>query len=456
MTTSNNNKTSVNNESSNNKLSNNKSRNNKPSNIDEPVNLSKRQSLKTLASLGVTAWGAGKAPFVFARNKTTLRVLGTHVTLQEELRQRAMADLGIDIQFEPGGSAAVLQKAFMAPQSFDLYEQWSNSINVLWRSGSIQAIDKKRLRYWDEINNLSKTGKLTPQAKLGAGDAPYKLLHVQPDGKLGVAHTDEISFLPYVHNVDSFGYNTQVVAKGIPYETESWGWLLDEAYAGKVGIVNEPTIGLFDLALAAQAKGLIQFKDIGALTRAELDELFKLLIAKKKAGHFSGFWTSVPESVDFMASKRVVIESMFSPAVSTLNGMGVPVTYAAPKEGYRGWHGVMCLSAATEGKRKDAAYDYMNWWLSGWPGAFIAKQGYYISNPQRSKSLLSKAEWDYWYQGKAAAEELRGTDGKISVRRGELRTGGSYEKRFSNVAVWNTVMETYDYSLQKWYEFISS
>ena len=116
----------------------------------------------------------------------------------------------------------------------------------------------------------------------------------------------------------------------------------------------------------------------------------------------------------------------------------------------------MCLSAATGGKEKDAAYDYMNWWLSGWPGAFIARQGYYISNPQRSAQHLSQHEWDYWYDGKPAATELRGSDGQISVLQGAVRTGGSYEKRFSNVAVWNTVMETYDYTFQKWYEFISS
>jgi putative spermidine/putrescine transport system substrate-binding protein len=181
-----------------------------------------------------------------------------------------------------------------------------------------------------------------------------------------------------------------------------------------------------------------------------------VLIDLKQQNHFSGFWNSVPESVDFMRTKRVVIESMFSPAVSALNGQGIPVTFAAPKEGYRGWHGVMCLSSASSGRSKDAAYDYMNWWLSGWPGAFIARQGYYISNPKRSASYLSQAEWDYWYEGKVATQSLKGTDDKISVLKGDVRNGGSYIKRFSNVAVWNTTMPTYDYSLQKWYEFISS
>ncbi len=415
----------------------------------------RRRFLKNTAIASVGLLTASKAPYVFSKKKVTLRVMGTHVTLQEDLRRQAMQDLGFEILFEPKGSAAVLQKASMFPEAFDLYEQWSNSIDVLWQSGSIQAIDKTRIQHWDEINALTKTGRLNPEAKLGAGDAPYKLLYAQKDGSLSSQTTDSVSFMPYVHNVDSFGYNTAVIPKGVPYETESWGWLLDEEYRGKVGVVNAPTIGLFDMALAAQARGLMTFKDIGDITRAELDQLFQILSEFKQKGHFSGFWTSVPESVDFMKSGRVVIESMFSPAVSSLNGEQVPVVYAAPKEGYRGWHGVMCLSSATEGHQKDAAYDYMNWWLSGWPGAFIARQGYYISNAQRSKALLSQDEWDYWYGGQEARAPLKGTDGNVSVRAGEVRTGGSYERRFSNVAVWNSVMPTYDYSLQKWYEFIS-
>lgn len=418
--------------------------------------LSRRSFLKQAATGVALGAVSGQAPYVFARSKTVLRVLGTHVTLQEELRARAMADLGIEIIFEPKGSAAVLQKASMFPRSFDLYEQWSNSINVLWSSGSIQSIDKTRIKHWHEINNLTKTGRLTAGAQMGAGDAPHKIIHVQKNNQLGPAETNNISFLPYVHNADSFGYNTNIIKPGIPYETESWGWLLDEQYSGKVGLVNAPTIGVFDLALAAEAKGLMKFADIGNMTKPELDQLFSIVIDLKQRGHFNGFWNSVPQSIDFMQRGRVAIESMFSPAVSALNGQGIPVTYAAPKEGYRGWHGVMCLSSATTGHVKDAAYDYMNWWLSGWPGAFIARQGYYISNPVRSQPLLSEDEWNYWYMGKESMSKLTGTDGKVSVQPGSVRSGGAYEKRMSNIAVWNTVMPNYDYSLQKWYDFISA
>ena len=249
----------------------------------QPFDINKRNTLATIAKVSAASYMAAKAPYVFSKSTHTLRVLGTHVTLQEELRQQAMKDLGINIVFEPKGSAAVLQKASISPQSFDLYEQWSDSINILWQANAIQPIEVERLKYWQEINPLTKTGKLVPTAKLGAGDAPNKILYVQQDGSLGSQATDKISFMPYVHNVDSFGYNTNFIPKGVAYETESWGWLLEESNKGHVGLVNAPTIGIFDAALAAQAQGLMTFNNIANMSVAEIDKLFAILINKKQA-----------------------------------------------------------------------------------------------------------------------------------------------------------------------------
>ena len=57
------------------------------------------------------------------------------------------------------------------------------------------------------------------------------------------------------------------------------------------------------------------------------------------------------------------------------------------------------------GTTLDAAYKYLNWWLSGLPGANMARQAYYSPRPDTTKKFLSKAEWDYWYGGKPAAHE---------------------------------------------------
>lgn len=416
--------------------------------------INRRDFLKTTATLTAGTASLLSAPYVHTQEKVTVRVLGTHVTLQEIIHKRAEEELGINLVFEPRGDAEQLHRGRNNPASFDVYEHWSDAIRVLWNAKSIQPIDTKRLTYWSEVNDLTKTGKITPKANIGLGDAPVRIIHVQEDGSLGDTETGKISFMPYVHNVDSFGYNTDVVPKGEPYKTESWAWLLDEKYKGKVTLVNAPTIGIFDCALAAQAQGLMTFKDMGNMSRSEIDQLFAIFIEKKEQGHFATFWNSVPESVKIFKRKEAVIGSMFSPAVAALNGQGMSVIYAAPKEGYRAWHGIMCLSALTKGRVLDAAYEYMNWWLSGWPGAFITRQGYYISNPLCSKEHMSPGEWDYWYAGKPAVQDLQGTDGNISVKAGDIRTGGSYEKRFSNVYVWNTVMPEYDYSVQRWNELL--
>ncbi len=408
-----------------------------------------------MQGVATAAAGAGFPAIIKARNSgPVLRVLGTHATLQEPIRRQAEQDLGFRIEFIPGGSSEVLLRAATDAGNFDVYEQWSDSMRLLWQAGTLQPIDVGRLAYWDEINRLSKTGRITPAAPVGAGDAPNTILYVQPDGSLGPTAQRRISFLPYVHNVDAFGYNSRFIPAAEPYVEESWGWLLDPAYAGRVALVNAPSIGIFDLALAARARGLMDFADIGAMTADEVNALFDIAIAYKVDGHFRAFWRLIPHSAELMVSGDVWVESMFSPGAAMARADGVPCLYAAPREGYRAWFGVMCLSRACTGERQDAAYAYMNWWLSGWAGAFISKQGYYISNPVRSRPFLDADEWGYWYQGQPAERPLPGPDDRTIVQPGEVRRGGSYVNRFSHVAVWNTVMPTYDLSVRRWSELV--
>src|SRR5207253_1284132 len=63
----------------------------------------------------------------------------------------------------------------------------------------------------------------------------------------------------------------------------------------------------------------------------------KIMIDLKKGGHFRSFWSTFDQSVNLMASGEVVVQSMWSPAVTAVRSRGIDCYYVPLKEGYRGW-----------------------------------------------------------------------------------------------------------------------
>jgi putative spermidine/putrescine transport system substrate-binding protein len=385
-----------------------------------------------------------------------LRVLGTSVTLMESLRQRAESELGIRIRYQVLDGFDAQRQAVIEPGSFDVYDQWFHSIDYLWPTGALQPIDVDRIVHWPEINALPKLGRIAPDARYGPGCNPVTRLFVQADGTVGDTPTAQISMLPLTHNADSFVYLPRELSKLIGTAPESWSWLVSARCNGRAALQADAAIGALDVALALQASGEMRFADIGNLSIEEIDRMIALLIAKKKAGLFRGFWGSCAEAVQLMVNARVAIQSNWSPAIADYEKAGLAYRLASPIEGYRAWYGGLGISSRLRGPVRDAAYRYLNWWLSGPAGATMARQGYYISNPQRTRQHLSAAEWAYWYAGEPAAEDLPGTDATILIRRGSVRDGGSYEQRMGKVAVWNTVMDEHNYLVRKWTEFMRS
>lgn len=400
--------------------------------------------------------GVLAAPFINTNGRPILRVLGTKVTLIDEIRQQAEADLGIGLDYAVLDGIAAQQRAATQPSSYDVYDQWFHNIDIVWSSGAIQPLRLSRIARWEQVDRQLKAALVRNGQPIGRGDTPLKYLFVQPDKRLGPSPTDYISALPTVHNVDAFGYLKGVIAPDLAGEPESWGWLLDSRCRGLVALVDDPAIGGTDAALAAQALGLIQFQDIGNLTIGEIDALMRLLIRKKKAGHFRTFWSSIDEAVEMMANGEVAIASMWTPSLTALWARGVNAEYAAPKEGYRGWHGCLGISVNARGRVLDAAYEYLNWWLSGWPGAMMARQGYYMTAHEAVIEHMLPAEWEYWYLGKPAATDLCGPAGNVVVHRGAVRNGGSYWDRLARIIVWNSSMDEHNYLVRRWTQFIAT
>jgi putative spermidine/putrescine transport system substrate-binding protein len=394
-------------------------------------------------------------PALHLHGRPTLRVLGTEITLLESVRLRAEADLGITLVFENLDFVSAQRKAAIQPETYDVYDQCFHNLDIVWFWRAIQSIDIARIARWGEISDLTKTGRIHSGAAIGRGDAPVAKLFAQPNRSLGSAPSGRISMLPTVHNLDSFAYNANLV-DGHLEPSASWGALFDERWAGRVALVDEPAIGVFDAALAAQARGEVHFNDIGNMSTSEIDRLIGFLAERKRAGYFCGFWKTSVEAAEMMLAGQSAIQSMWSPGVSLLRRRGFPVREAAPQEGYRAWHGGMCLSAHLSGRALDVAYDYLNWWLDGWAGAVMARQGYYMSIPERVRKFLSPAEWNYGYEGEPASEELAGPDGETTISRGETRSGGAYRQRASRIAIWNTTMDEHNYLVRRWSQLVGS
>jgi putative spermidine/putrescine transport system substrate-binding protein len=401
---------------------------------------------------GAVAAGAiGGFPQI-ARAADPIRTIGLGVSIINEIQGQASADLGFPVRGQALGYGPMFGKMLNQNDQYEIAEGYFNDMDVFIPSKVWQPIDTKRITEWDKVTDLTKTGRLTPESNPGQGDAPFRHLWLDADGNRTEGPSRYISMVPGWHNADSIGYNPEETGR----EITSWAELFSEDFHGRVALLNIPQIGTMDAAMGIEALGLYQFKDKGNMTREEIDFLIDFLIEKKKEGHFRAFWETFGQSVNLMVSGEVVLESMWSPAVTAIKAEGVPTIYAFPKEGMRGWHGGLAISAQVSGARLDQAYEYINWWLSGWPGAFVARQGYYMSVLDNVKSNLEPEEWDYWYMGKPAAKELPDPFGTIIVPEGEIRDGGSYWNRFSNIAVWNSLMDENDYLVKRWTEFLGA
>lgn len=387
--------------------------------------------------------------------KPILRILGTSVTLIEQIRKQAEKDLNIQIEYLIHDAETAQRIAVLYPEKYDLYDQWFHNIDFVWPVKSIQPIEVKKIKRWSEINDLAKTGKLTPDQIIAPGGVPSKRLYVQSDGTLDSRPTDLITMLPLTHNVDTFVYYPQFLPAHLDSEHESWAWLVDDHCKGVVAIQNDAAIGALDLAMAIQASGKLQFKDMGNLSIQEIDAMTEILKQMRSHNFFKGFWRDDDQAYNLIASQEVHIGSVWYPTLIELLKAKRNFKVACPKEGYRAWFGGIALSRNLKSPLLDTAYDYLNWWLEGWAGAMMARQGLYISNPLQTRRFLSEAEWNYWYMGMTANESLYGVDEQLLIEKGSQREGGSYLKRMGHIGVWNSVMDEHNYLVRKWKSFVN-
>ena len=421
--------------------------------------LSRRKLLKGAAGVGVAAVGSGAItgfPMIWAQNikNITLRQFGTGVSNLNAIADKCKEDLGFSLELTSLDSDSVTQRAVTQPNSYDIadIEYWI--CKKVFPSGAMQPLDVRRLRNYDKISPLFTTGKLTPDAEIAQGTAPHTVGFVpsREATTFADAPTDWMTLIPTIYNADTLGIRPDLVGRPI----NSWADIMDPAFRGKTSILNIPSIGIMDAAMICEAMGEITYADKGNMTRDEIDRTIDIMKQAKADGQFRAFWKSFDESVNLMASGEVVIQSMWSPAVAAVRSRGIPCVYQPLKEGYRAWGGGLGLASHLSGLELDAAYEYIDWYLSGWVGAYLNRQGYYSAAPETSKAYMTEDEWGFWMEGKAAQGDIVSPSGDVMERAGAVRDGGSFQERMGHVACWNSVMDENRHMVRKWNEFIVS
>jgi putative spermidine/putrescine transport system substrate-binding protein len=386
----------------------------------------------------------------------TLRLIGTGVSQINEIRDKAQADLGFKFDMRALSTEENNQIAITQPKQYDIFDGEYFSLPLVVPSGNLQAIDVKKIKDFSKIAPFFTTGKFDgAKIESAQGTSPIKVMYLTgADSKeFSPTPTDFATLIPFQYNADTLGYRPDKVGSA---KIESWAQLFDPAFKGKTSILDIPSIGIMDAAMVVEAAGLMTFGDKGNMTKEEIDKITNILIEQKKNGQFRAFWKTFDESVNLMSSGEVVLQSMWSPAVTAVKAKGIECVYAPLKEGYRAWGGGVGLSKNLSGIQLDAAYEYINWLLDGWVGAFLGRQGYYSAIPENAKKFMKPEEWDFWYEGKAAAADMIDPFGKTLEKQGAKRDGGSFQERMGNVVVWNSTMKEQTYLVQKWNEFIAS
>jgi putative spermidine/putrescine transport system substrate-binding protein len=418
---------------------------------DQPGTGVSRRSLLT-GMAGILA--SGVAPAVLAADPLVLRYLGTAVNQDKAIADKFKADTGIEIQYVAVNTDDVTKRAVTAPNSFDLIDTEYFSLKKIIPTGNLKGIDVKRIKNADKITPLFTKGEIGGKKVGDQGTAPKKVMFLEGEKSktFSATPTQYMTLIPTVYNADTLGIRPDLIKRPI----ESWKELLNPEFKGKTAILNIPSIGIMDAAMVVEAMGLYKYPDKGNMTKKEIDLTIKTLIEAKKAGQFRSLWKDFNESVNLMASGEVVIQSMWSPAVTAVRTKGIACTFQPLKEGYRAWAAGFGVPSTLSGKKLDAAYEFINWFLDGWAGAYLNRQGYYSAVLETAKAKMEPYEWAYWMEGKAATQDIKSPGGQLLAKAGEKRDGGSYEQRMGGIACWNALMDENTYMVQKWNEFVAA
>jgi spermidine/putrescine-binding protein len=299
------------------------------------------------SALAVSACGAGggqQTAVGSGKPSGTLRIVAeTEVLAPAMLKPFEQANPGVKIESALVEGSNEAATKLSAGFSADIVETCADESNILLKRGLLQPIDTSRLTHWSE---------LSPHLRAAEG--------VVVDGKQ--------MFLPGQAGPMGMVYNTKDFPDGVDTIKE----LFNPKLKGKVAF----DVGGDDKSMIAMTAFSLGVKNPFRMSEAELNSVGKYLLAH--VDQFRTFPDSDANELNLMKSGEVILTDEDPGAVHEMIEAGVPVKWVAPKEGYYSWTCGLALTKSA--KNLNAAYAFLNYYISARAQAVFGDEGYTILN----------------------------------------------------------------------------
>ena len=329
--------------------------------------MKRRDFLKQGAAAGMAAAIPGLAS---AQSTPTLEVLLANALVSGPLKGILEKEAHVKINDAPFQSSTDVVSRLVAPGGTGRYNlMMSHSIfsrePVLGeRAGQEKAtaLDLKK------IPNVSQVADT------------FKPDFLERDGK--------IYGIPVMWGYDSVLFNTQQVPADKDPSLQSWGLMFDDKYAGRIGWQDASPHMLLAAGL------FLGHKSPETMTSAELDEVGKFMIAKKK--NVRTIWTSFAQCSNLLATGEVVTTFGPIPVRYGLQQKGQPITNAWCKEGVLSF--IQPAYIPKDSSNQDAAHRMINAMLGEAYASQLSPVCGYLSTSRlgaREMSAADKQKWGY-------------------------------------------------------------
>lgn len=322
-----------------------------------------RISRRTILKAGAAGFAGLAAPAIIRPAHAagdTIRIMGVETAALDDW-SAFEAETGLKVEYEGIGSdPGIFRQQIVA-------NEIGERVDIVLMDGGIED-DLGEKGFFQEID----AGAIPSWSK-ASPDIVGSPLAQGPSGKqFG---------LPVVMNADSFVYAVDEIGEDEPL---SYALLFEsDKTMGKVALENGWLTTFPMAAIYMNGTGRTQIAEPSNMTPDEARQVSDFLIERKRAGQFRAFWSTWEESIDLVASREVIVENCWEPAVLELQRKGLNVRYATTVEGYNKW--MICAYVPAQVSQRGSV-DVVNRALEGFLGGAYASQiallrGYSTANP---------------------------------------------------------------------------